>query len=379
MRRFVEPHTRRQAPSGDRSKIAFGERAHLGRIDIARDDQDGVVGRVPFAIGSQRVVGAEAGGFHCPSRSSDCGRDDAGTAWRAAVRASNAAGSLSMRIRRSSRTTSRSGSTTLSSSTQPGHAVGFEPHDQFQPVARDGLVKGGIVLGGECVVAPAVACDQRGKAARRNGGRALEHQMFEEMGDAGFPERIVGGPDLVPDHLHDRRDAMVRHDHNLHAVAEREALGPEALRRGGRSRTQTSARRQKKTQDHFPLAAALQRREWGSRPTTLKPLTKPKPLPFPPLASPHESEIGGRIIRVARSGHIQLVTREKASQFRIGMRVVGWDDLKSKLPSPYKGYGEVVEVASERQRGRSQETRSLYKDHEHGDAAHHAATLRRAG
>ena len=46
--------------------------------------------------------------------------------------------------------------------------------------------------------------------------------MFEEMGEAGLARRLVGGADLVPDHVGDDRRAAVRdHDH-FEAVGERE-------------------------------------------------------------------------------------------------------------------------------------------------------------
>ena len=61
---------------------------------------------------------------------------------------------------------------------------------------------------------------------------ALEHQMLEKVRETGFSERIVGGPDLVPNHLCDGRDSMVRHDHDLHAIVEEKGFGAETLRRG---------------------------------------------------------------------------------------------------------------------------------------------------
>jgi len=69
VRRLLDPHTRWQALRWDRSEIAFGERARLGRIDIAGDYQDGVIGGVPFAIGRERVFGAQQADFVHPA---DC-------------------------------------------------------------------------------------------------------------------------------------------------------------------------------------------------------------------------------------------------------------------------------------------------------------------
>ena len=52
---------------------------------------------------------------------------------------------------------------------------------------------------------------------------ALEHQMLEEMREAGFARRLVGRADLVPDHLRDDRRAVIRDHHDLQAVGKREA------------------------------------------------------------------------------------------------------------------------------------------------------------
>ena len=113
---------------------------------------------------------------------------------------------------------------------EAAHPVSFEPHDELQPVARDCFVKSGVILGRKGVVAPTIAGDRSGEGARRRCRRAFKHQMLEEMGKPGFPDRIVGAADFVPNHLHHRRDAMVRHDHQLHAVVERESLRAESLR-----------------------------------------------------------------------------------------------------------------------------------------------------
>ena len=53
----------------------------------------------------------------------------------------------------------------------------------------------------------------------------LEHQVLEEVGDAGDAPRLVGGADPVPDHVGDDRRAVVGDDHHLHAVGELELVG----------------------------------------------------------------------------------------------------------------------------------------------------------
>ena len=56
-------------------------------------------------------------------------------------------------------------------------------------------------------------------------GRALEHQMFEEVRQSRFTWRLVGGADLVPDHLRDDGRAVIRDHDDLQAVVEGEAGG----------------------------------------------------------------------------------------------------------------------------------------------------------
>ncbi len=97
---------------------------------------------------------------------------------------------------------------------QIGHAVGLHAHDRGQAVLRDALEVGGHVVIGEGVIVAAVLGDDLGELAGRDLLRALEHQMLEEMRDAGRAGRFVGGADLVPDHLGDDGRAAIRdHDH----------------------------------------------------------------------------------------------------------------------------------------------------------------------
>ena len=81
---------------------------------------------------------------------------------------------------------------------------------------------GGDVVVGEGVVLAAVPRNDLGELAWRDRLGALEHQMLEEMGNAGRAARLVGGADLVPDHLGHDRSAMVGDDQDLKTVAERE-------------------------------------------------------------------------------------------------------------------------------------------------------------
>ncbi len=58
------------------------------------------------------------------------------------------------------------------------------------------------------------------------GRRALEHEMLEEMGDAGGAARLVGGAHPVPDHLRHHGGAVVGDDDELKAVGEPELAHP---------------------------------------------------------------------------------------------------------------------------------------------------------
>ena len=51
---------------------------------------------------------------------------------------------------------------------------------------------------------------------------ALEHQVLEEMRDAGLAERIVRRAVAVPDHVGDDRHAAIGDDDDLEAVVEGE-------------------------------------------------------------------------------------------------------------------------------------------------------------
>ncbi len=130
-----------------------------------------------------------------------------------------------MRERRSSRMTLRSVSNLFFVEPQVDHAVGFHLHHLAEAVLGDALEIGGRVVAGEGVVLAAEAADDLGELADRDLVGRLEHQMFEEMGDAGFAAHLVGGADPVPDHVGDDRRAVVGNDDDLHAVGELELGG----------------------------------------------------------------------------------------------------------------------------------------------------------
>ena len=105
---------------------------------------------------------------------------------------------------------------------EAGDAVGFERHHLLEVLARHALEEAGIVGGGEGVL---LAADLGDVLRERVAGillGALEHQMFEEMRQAGFARRLVGGADLVPDHVGDDRRAMIGDHDDFKAVVELE-------------------------------------------------------------------------------------------------------------------------------------------------------------
>ena len=84
----------------------------------------------------------------------------------------------------------------------------------------DALEIGGIVIAGKRILLAAEIRDKLREFALRIGLGALEHQMFEEMRDAGLARRIVGGAVAIPNHMrHDRR-AVIRDDDDIQAICE---------------------------------------------------------------------------------------------------------------------------------------------------------------
>ena len=103
---------------------------------------------------------------------------------------------------------------------QTGDAIGLERHHLLEMLARHALEEAGIVAGGEGIL---LAAD-RGDGLREGCAGiflgALEHQMFEEMRQPGFARRLVGGADLVPDHVGDDRRAVIGHHDDFKAVRQ---------------------------------------------------------------------------------------------------------------------------------------------------------------
>ena len=76
----------------------------------------------------------------------------------------------------------------------------------------------GEIVAGEGVLLAADLGDEFRELAVRMAFGALEHQVFEEVGDARLAHWIVGGAVAVPHHMGDHWSAMIRDDHDFEAV-----------------------------------------------------------------------------------------------------------------------------------------------------------------
>ena len=213
----------------------FGQRLHRIRLDIAGHDQHGVVGPVVFVIEGNRVGAVQllhllhpadhrnAVGLVLPERRVDLLVEHR---LRIAVDARAALFQDHVAL----------GLDDLVGEDEVAHAVGLEAHHLTERRRRHRLVEGGVVIGGEGVVGAADGRYGAVELARGVVGRGLEHQMFEEVRDAGFAWRLVGAADLVPHHMGDDRGAVIGDDHHLHAVVEQEVRHLAVVRGQGRRR-----------------------------------------------------------------------------------------------------------------------------------------------
>ena len=104
-------------------------------------------------------------------------------------------------------------------------AIGFQFEGHCQAVARQYLVVGGVIVAGECVFFGAqFAQDARG-LARAKLAAALEHHVFEGVGQAGLSGRLIAGADLVPELGDHYRRPVIFSDDHLEAVIQKELVG----------------------------------------------------------------------------------------------------------------------------------------------------------
>ena len=106
---------------------------------------------------------------------------------------------------------------------QKAHAVRFHPEGQFEVIRRHGLPIVRAVHGGRAVQPPAHRLD-RPKVDLIEVLRALEHHVFEEVGEPGPARPLVLGTDVIPDVDADNGRRVVFVQDDLETIGERELL-----------------------------------------------------------------------------------------------------------------------------------------------------------
>ena len=102
---------------------------------------------------------------------------------------------------------------------QKPHPVGFQPQGQFQVVGRHVFPVVGAVRSGGAVEVGARLLE-RFEVAPVMVFRALEHHVFEEVGEPGPAHLFVLGAHVVPDVHRHQGDGVVFMEDDVHAVGE---------------------------------------------------------------------------------------------------------------------------------------------------------------
>ena len=202
----------------------FGEALHLIDRHVAGNDEDGVVGRVVALVEAQRVLARQLRHLVLPADDRDAVRVrevERGVhllveprAWVVLdARAALLDDHLPLR------------GDLIVGEAQVRHAVGLHLHQGSELLLGDALMVGGDVLAGEGVVLAAELGDDLGEVADGDLVGRLEHQVLEEVRDAGDALGLVGGADLVPNHVRDDRGAVIGDHHDVHAVRQLELGG----------------------------------------------------------------------------------------------------------------------------------------------------------
>ncbi len=104
---------------------------------------------------------------------------------------------------------------------QRRHAIGFEPQHQRQVLLRRGLPEHRRILSRVGVALPADARDEGGVRFRLDVLRALEHQVLEQVCEAGAAGPLVLRSDVIPELQVDDRRGVIFRQHDGEAVVER--------------------------------------------------------------------------------------------------------------------------------------------------------------
>ena len=115
---------------------------------------------------------------------------------------------------------------------EPLHPVGFHLQGQLDAVCREIFEVGGEVLAREGVVDSAVLANKAGEGALGIFHGALEHHMFQHVGEACPAHDFVARADLVPDLDGGHRRFGHFDQQDFHPVGQDEFTG--FCRRGGR-------------------------------------------------------------------------------------------------------------------------------------------------
>ncbi len=119
---------------------------------------------------------------------------------------------------------------------EAAHTVGLEPEDALEIIAREGLeeIRVVVVRAGVIEIRPAAFDDARMLVGPDVRG-AFEHQVLEEMREAGVARLLVFCPDVIPDLQVDHGSGVVFEQNHLQAIGKRvrgeiKFRGPDLLR-----------------------------------------------------------------------------------------------------------------------------------------------------
>ncbi len=221
---FQRPLGRRHLAPFDAAEETLGQPAYLVGRHVADHHQGGIVRRVPLLVPGTQLVGLHAIEVVHPADG------------RVAVAAGRIGDGLEALIgQRAGLVVGAQAAFFLDHfdfagelfwwQLEAGQAIGFEFEGHGQTVAGQHLVVGGVVVAGEGVFLGAqFTQDARGFAGVELAA-ALEHHVFEGVGQAGLARRLVAGADLVPELGNHHRGAVILANDHLQAIVEEELVG----------------------------------------------------------------------------------------------------------------------------------------------------------
>ncbi len=203
--------------------VLHEEGEEAGVVDVADEDEGGVVGRVPGAVEGAAVLGGEVEDVvHPPDGGVVVGVDAEGVGPELL-----GDGPLDVVLDAVAALVgdhlllARDG---LLAEHEVVHPLGLQAHHEGELVGRDVLVVVGPVVPGGGVGLGAGALEELVEAARGEVLRLVEHQVFEEVGDARLALPLVPRPHAEPRVVRHHGGARVDHDQHPQPVAEGEPL-----------------------------------------------------------------------------------------------------------------------------------------------------------